>query len=55
MAIAAVNASSSTASNWLKEAQDAIAASESPGGMMGALQELQLRLQHQSVSGEEPE
>jgi len=39
MAIAAINAASSTASNWLKEAQDAIAASESPGGMMGALQD----------------
>jgi hypothetical protein len=38
MAIAAVNAASSTASNWLKEAQDALAASETPGGMMGALQ-----------------
>jgi hypothetical protein len=39
MAIAAVNAASSTASNWLKEAQDALAASETPGGMMGALQD----------------
>jgi hypothetical protein len=39
MAIAAVNASSSTASNWLKEAQESIAASESPGGLMGMLQD----------------
>ena len=39
MAIAAVNAASSTASNWLKEAQDSLAASEAPGGMMGALQD----------------
>jgi hypothetical protein len=29
---------SSTASNWLKEAQDSIVASESPGGLLGALQ-----------------
>ena len=39
MAIAAVNAASSTASNWLKEAQASIAASESPGGLMGMLQD----------------
>ena len=39
MAIANVSAASSTAPNWLKEAQDAIAASASPGGMMGALQD----------------
>lgn len=37
MAISPVNAASSTSSNWLKEAQDSIAASESPGGMLGAL------------------
>ena len=39
MAIAAINAKSSTSSNWLKEAQESIAASESAGGMMGALQD----------------
>jgi hypothetical protein len=39
MAIAAVNAASSTSSNWLKEAQDALVAAETPGGMMGALQD----------------
>ncbi|WP_068014950.1 hypothetical protein [Rhodoplanes sp. Z2-YC6860] len=30
---------SSTAPNWLKEAQESIAASESPGGLLGALQD----------------
>jgi hypothetical protein len=39
MAIAPVNAASSTSSNWLKEAQDSLVASETPGGMMGALQD----------------
>jgi len=39
MAIAPVNIASSTASNWLKEAQDSLAAAETPGGMMGALQD----------------
>jgi hypothetical protein len=39
MKIAAFNAASATASNWLKEAQESIAASEAPGGMMGALQD----------------
>lgn len=39
MAIAAVNAASSTAPNWLKEAQESVAASASPGGMLGALQD----------------
>ena len=39
MAIAAVSAASSTSPNWLKEAQDSLAASEQPGGMMGALQD----------------
>ena len=39
MAIASVNAASATSSNWLKEAQDSLAASETPGGMMGALQD----------------
>src|SRR5262245_116542 len=39
MKIAAFNAASSTGPNWLKEAQESIAASEAPGGMMGALQD----------------
>src|ERR1043165_1133661 len=39
MAIASVSAASSTSSNWLKEAQQALADSEQPGGMMGALQD----------------
>ena len=39
MAIANVSAASSTSSNWLKEAQDALAASQAPGGIMGALQD----------------
>ena len=39
MAIASVSAASSTSPNWLKEAQDALAASQTPGGMMGALQD----------------
>src|ERR1051325_10651214 len=39
MAIASVNAASSTSTNWLKEAQQSIADSESPGGMLGALQD----------------
>jgi hypothetical protein len=39
MAISAVNIASSTGTNWLKEAQDSLAASETPGGMMGALQD----------------
>ena len=30
---------SSTAPNWLKEAQESIAAAENPGGLMGALQD----------------
>jgi hypothetical protein len=38
MAIAPISAASATSSNWLKEAQDAIASSESSGGMMGTLQ-----------------
>lgn len=37
MKIAAFNAASATATNWLKEAQESIAASSAPGGMMGAL------------------
>jgi hypothetical protein len=39
MAIASINAASSTSSNWLKEAQDSLAASSAPGGMLGALQD----------------
>jgi hypothetical protein len=39
MAIAPVYAASATAPNWLKEAQDSLAASASPSGMMGALQD----------------
>jgi hypothetical protein len=39
MAIASVNAASSTAPNWLKEAQQSIAASQSPGGLLGTLQD----------------
>jgi hypothetical protein len=39
MAISPVNIASSTGTNWLKEAQDSLAASETPGGMMGALQD----------------
>ena len=37
MAIASVNAASATVPNWLREAQESLAASETPGGMMGAL------------------
>ena len=39
MAIAPVSAASATAPNWLKEAQESIAASQSPGGLLGALQD----------------
>jgi hypothetical protein len=39
MAISSVNAASATSPNWLKEAQESIAASQAPGGMMGALQD----------------
>lgn len=39
MAIAPVSAASATAPNWLKEAQESLAASQTPGGMMGALQD----------------
>ena len=39
MAIAPVSAASATSSNWLKEAHEAIAASESPGGLLGTLQD----------------
>jgi hypothetical protein len=39
MAISSVNAASATAPNWLKEAQESLVASESPGGLMGMLQD----------------
>lgn len=39
MALASVNAASSTATNWLKEAQENIAASANPGGLLGTLQD----------------
>jgi hypothetical protein len=39
MAIASVSAASATAPNWLKEAQESIAAAAAPSGMMGALQD----------------
>ena len=35
--IASINIASSTGANWLKEAQDSLAAASSTGGMMGAL------------------
>jgi hypothetical protein len=35
--IAAVNASSATSSNWLKEAQAALVAAQNPAGLIGAL------------------
>jgi hypothetical protein len=37
MAITAVNLASSTAPNWLKEAQEAMVAAANPGGLIGAL------------------
>ena len=37
MAITAVNLASSTAPNWLKEAQESLLASANAGGMLGAL------------------
>lgn len=37
MAIANVNAASATSTNWLKEAQSALAASENPSGLLGTL------------------
>ena len=39
MAISPINIASATGANWLKEAQEATAAAENPGGMMGALQD----------------
>jgi hypothetical protein len=38
MAISPINIASSTAPNWLKEAQESLAASENSGGLLGALQ-----------------
>jgi hypothetical protein len=38
MAIASINIASSTAPNWLHEAQESLILSANPGGMMGALQ-----------------
>ena len=38
MAIAPVNLASSTAPNWLKEAQESLLLSANPGGLLGALQ-----------------
>ena len=37
-AIASISIASSTASNWLKEAQDSLDAAQNPGGILGALQ-----------------
>jgi hypothetical protein len=37
--IAPISIASSTASNWLKEAQESLLASQNPGGLMGALQD----------------
>jgi hypothetical protein len=37
--MAVSNIASSTAPNWLKEAQESIAASENPGGLLGTLQD----------------
>lgn len=39
MALSPINAASATSPNWLKEAQESIAAAASPGGLMGALQD----------------
>jgi hypothetical protein len=39
MAIASVSAASATAPNWLKEAQESLAASQTPGGLLGTLQD----------------
>ena len=38
MAIGPVNAASATSSNWLKEAQESLAAAQNPGGLLGTLQ-----------------
>jgi hypothetical protein len=37
--VAVSNIASSTAPNWLKEAQESVAATENPGGLMGMLQD----------------
>jgi hypothetical protein len=37
--ITSVNAASATSTNWLKEAQQALAVAETPGGLLGALQD----------------
>ena len=37
-AISPISIASSTASNWLKEAQESLAASQNPGGLLGTLQ-----------------
>jgi hypothetical protein len=39
MAISPINIASATGTNWLKEAQQSIAASASPGGLLGTLQD----------------
>jgi hypothetical protein len=39
MAIAPLNIASATGVNWLKESQEAAAAAEDPGGLMGMLQD----------------
>lgn len=39
MAIAPINIASATGTNWLKEAQQSIADSASPGGLLGSLQD----------------
>ena len=39
MAITTINIASATGTNWLKEAQQSIADSASPGGLLGALQD----------------
>jgi hypothetical protein len=39
MAIASINIASATGTNWLKEAQQSIADSASPGGLLGSLQD----------------
>jgi hypothetical protein len=39
MAISPINIASATGVNWLKEAQEATAAAEDPGGLMGMLQD----------------
>jgi hypothetical protein len=38
MAVSSINIASSTATNWLKEAQESLAAAANPGGLLGTLQ-----------------